>query len=252
MTLDYLTIVDLLSLVSEAFSFPSLLVSVLIGIICAFFGYFLFMKTLRVIVALEFGTIAYVAAVALLPAGMDSIAGLPISLAALVGIAFAILGALIARHVYKLFVFATGAAFGAAFVPALAVGFVPSIAENQTLTYIAMALGALICAVIFTKVFRGLFILTTSLGGMAAVGSTIGIMLCPNTFLYVLKEVLYTSLIELGAAAYDVDQAFETVGLNVITAPASNMGLLIIGALTAIGFVVGIFAAVKQFKTDVD
>lgn len=255
MGLDYLTIVDLLSLFSQAFSFPSLLGFALFGIIAAFFGYFIFMKALRVIVALEFGTVAYLAATSLLPAGMNSIAGLPISVAALVGIAFAIIGAIIAHRIYKLFVFATGASIGAGFAfTALYDPISNMLSEplSDVVFYIAMAVCAIVFAIIITKAFRGLFILTTSLGGMCSVGATLGIMLCPDTFLYAFKEAMYSALIEMGASAYDVNQAFETVGLNTVQAPASDMGFLIIAAMTLVGFVVGIIAAVKQFKTEVD
>jgi hypothetical protein len=77
-------------------------------------------------------------------------------------------------------------------------------------------------------------------------------MLCPNSFLYIFKEAMYQALMAMGSSAHDVNLAFETVGLNAIEAPASNMGLLIIGALAVVGFFIGIFAMVKQFKTDVE
>ena len=151
MTLEFLTIVELLTAISEAFSFPSLLLFSLAGIVAAFFGYYIFMKALRVIVALEFGTIAYGLAVTYLPAGLSAQIGLPISIAAVVGILFAILGAIFAHRIYKLFIFATGAAFGAVFTPIIVAAFVPSIAGNVIIGYILMGLGALIFALIFRR-----------------------------------------------------------------------------------------------------
>lgn len=252
MSLDYLTLVELLSAISEAFSFPSLLIFAIAGVVAAFFGYYIFMKALRLIIAAELGAIAYGIAVVYLPESMNSIAGLPISAWALIGFAFAIIGAICAHRIYKLFVFAVGAMFGVGFVPGLIKGFAPSLMESRIITYIAMGIGAIVFAIFFTKAFRPLFILSTSLGGMMGVGLTIGIMLCPDSFLYTFKEVLHQVLIEMGASAYDVNRAFETVGLNAIQAPASDMGLLIIGALTLVGLFVGFFAMVKQFKTDVE
>ena len=252
MTLDYLTMVELLSIISDAFSFPSLLVFAIVGIVAAFFGYYIFMKTLRIMVAIELGGLAYSLTVTLLPAGMSAIEALPISIAALVGIVFAVIGAIIARRIYKLFVFAIGAAFGAGFATALLEGFAPTLLENQIVTYVVMAVGAILFGILFIKAFRPLFIISSSLVGMMGVGATVGIMLCPSSFLYTFKEAMYEMLIEMGASAHDVNEAFETVGLNAIGAPASDMGLLIIGALTLVGLVVGVVAMVKQFKTEVE
>lgn len=252
MELDYLTLVELLTVISEAFSFPSLLVFSIVGIVAAFFGYYIFMKALRVIVAVELGTIAYSAAVAFLPESLRAIAGLPVSVPAVIGVAFAIIGALSAHRIYKLFVFAAGALFGLGFAPGLIAGFAPSLIENQIISYIAMGIGAIIFGVFFTKAFRPLFILYTSLGGMMCVGATVGIMLCPDSFLYTFKEVMYQVLVGMGTPEFDVNRAFNVVGLNAIEAPASNMGLLIIGALAVVGLLVGFVAMVKQFKTDVE
>lgn len=252
MELDYLILVELLTVISEAFSFPSLLVFAIVSTVAAFFGYYIFMKMLRVIVAIELGAIAYGLAVAYVPEGLAASIGLPISLVALIGFAFAIIGAIAARRIYKLFIFAVGAAFGAGFAPAIVASFAPSVLENNVITYVIMGGGAVLFAIIFTKAFRPLFILSTSLFGMMSVGATVGIMLCPDSFLYAFKEGMYQALIEMGASAYDVNQAFEAVGLNAIQAPASDMGLLIIGALTLVGLVAGIFAAVKQFKTNIE
>ncbi len=253
MQLNLSLIGDLLYALSEAFSFPSLLVSALCCIVAAFFGYYIFMKVLRLLVAAEVGILTYELLVLYVPALGNLVPTLGISWYSVIALVVAILGAILAYRIYKVFVFASGAAFGAGFVPGLIEGFVPGFIENnQVLFYIVAVIGAIVFGILITKAFRPLFILSTSLGGMTSFGAIVGIMLFPGTFNYVFKEFANALLLELGATTADIAQAFELVGLDTVVAPANDIGYLAIAVLSLVGLIVGIIATVKQFKRSVE
>ena len=134
----------------------------------------------------------------------------------LIAVVAAILAALICWKLYKLVIFAGGAAVGYIFVGPIAAEWlttaVPSFEAalaSQIGIIIVSVLCALICALVLYIFFKPLFIIGTSVGGLALAG-------------------------------------FSTVYAVVSTAPDKN---ILIGGVAA-GAIIGIFAMIHQFKAN--
>jgi hypothetical protein len=179
------------STVSAAFGefglVPSL-IAVIACIVLAFFAYKIFKLAITVSVALGFGLLGNW----LTPIVLNGVA-IPesIKIVPIVTFALAIIGALLAMWLYKIAVFANGAALGY-FVGKFAVGYLG--ANGAGIAFFDGTAGkivvSVVCAIIvaFLVVFfyKYIYIILTSIASMAVVGAIIGAFVYPTFTLYAL------------------------------------------------------------------
>ena len=161
---------------------------------------------------------------------------------AVAAILVAIIAAIIAPSIYK---FIAGVAVGINIADNV---IVTASINNRILQYIVIGFIALIMGLLFRKIFKGVYILSSSIGGMMSAAGAFGILLFPDTFNFYIKTAFEQMLTDAGATAADIQAAFESVGLAAVEAPASDMGLMVIGGLVVAGLVISIVAIIVQAK----
>ena len=169
---------DLSALLGQfaGFLFPIVLVAVILLTFLARYGYTIFKKCVAFVGAVAFGYIGS-SIVAPLVLGMLGLEIPLVSLPTVIGIVFAILGAILMIYVYKLAVFCVGAAIG--FFAAQII-LVPMLALEGMIALAVSGVLALVVGVIALLLFKPLFIIITSVFGMAAAGALTGLVLIPS------------------------------------------------------------------------
>jgi hypothetical protein len=242
MVYDYATIASELFVLSELFTPPSMIACFIMGIVMAFFGYKIFRTFLRATFAIGGGVVAYVLFTFNFPINGYLPQVLELNWAAVFSLVAAILCAILAPYIYKFVAgFMVGDFLGACVMVILGV-------ENEIAVLVVSIIVGILFGLLFTKIFKALYILGTSFSGTILAGFSLGVVLCPETFNYMFAETMKTYYSQLGAASADIQMALEDVGLANLSAPASDMGALLFGALIILGIVVGIVATIVQFK----
>ena len=137
--------------------FPVIFAIVISLIILAFYGYRLWTYEIKIIVAVVLGVVGYTLSSTYIP--LESMpAG--INLPAIIGFACAILGAVIAKFLFKLSIFASGAFLGFSLG---SVVFYP-----------------LLLGILFVTLFKHVYIIISSLGGMITAGFLVGTLIMPS------------------------------------------------------------------------
>jgi len=180
---------QILHIVSQYF-FITLVSAAILLIINAFFGYKIFKFAIIVESAIGLGFIAYTFIGPWMfqnpPDGVD--------LSAILGIVFAIIGALLAKFFIKIMLFVNGAGLG------FAIGLISSYllsASNEFFAkewvpYVFGAIAALILGVLFIFFFKPVYIIVSSVFGLAAAGFIISYLICPE--IYVIFSVIMTAI----------------------------------------------------------
>lgn len=197
---------DLSALLGQfaGFMFPIVMVAVLLLSFLARYGYTIFKKCVAFVGAIAFGYIGS-SIVAPLVLGMLGLEIPLISLPTVIGIVFAIIGALLMIYVYKLAIFFVGAAVG---YLAAQIILVPMLALEGIIAIAVSAVLAIVVGVIALLLFKPLFIIITSVFGMAGAGALTGLVLIPS----------------------------------------SSENLIILAVFAVIGVIIGIVYAKKQFE----
>ena len=194
-------------------TFPVTLVTVLACMLMAFYSYRIFRIEISVVGSVLLGYVGYAL---LAPLVLQNVQIENVNLAAAIGIVCAIAGWFIAHALYKLVVFAAGALLGYSLGAMLAETLASTFTDVQFLCsdtgkIVVAAVCALIAGILFISLFKVVYILLTSLGGMISAVFLAGMSVC-----------------------------------DVATMPAVYLGLLVLGT------VLGIVAAVHQFKHAVE
>ena len=177
----------------NAYVFAFVLSSVVLLFILAFWGYKLLKACLAIAGAATFGIIGNMYLAPLLVPFTEKSVPEWINVGGIIGMVLAGIGALLMVKLYKLGIFAEGAALGyflgstattiiAAYVPNLE-GFL----STPTGTSVVSCVLALILGVLFALLFKHIFILITSVGGLCAAGVLIG-----SCFVFELNPVILT------------------------------------------------------------
>ena len=163
--------------------FPAVLGIVIALIILAFYGYRLWSFEVKIIVAIALGVVGWSLATAYIP--LESIPE-GINLPVIIGIACAILGAVIAKFLFKLSIFASGAFLGfslgsVVFYPLL-LGILSDVAfmYEPYMIYVVGGVFALLLGILFVTLFKHVYIIITSLGGMITAGYLVGALISPT------------------------------------------------------------------------
>ena len=164
--------------------FPVIFALVISLIILAFYGYRLWTYEIKIIVAVVLGVVGYTLSLTYIP--LESMpAG--INLPAIIGFVCAILGAVIAKFLFKLSIFASGAVLGfmlgsAVFYPLL-LGILTDIPfmYEPYMIYVVGGVIALLLGILFVTLFKHVYIIITSLGGMITAGYLVGVLIMPST-----------------------------------------------------------------------
>lgn len=163
--------------------FPVIFAIVISLIILAFYGYRLWTYEIKIIVAVVLGVVGYTLSSTYIP--LESMpAG--INLPAIIGFACAILGAVIAKFLFKLSIFASGAFLGfslgsVVFYPLL-LGILTDVAfmYEPYMIYVVGGVIALLLGILFVTLFKHVYIIITSLGGMITAGFLVGTLIMPS------------------------------------------------------------------------
>lgn len=206
--LDNLNLPAEVAEILENYLFVALLSVIIVLGIMAYHGFWLFKKCLPISGALAFGAVGSLVVTPMLDDMVGNMIPEAISLAAIIGFVCAIVGALLMTYAFKLSIFLLGAGAGAG------VGLIVSALLKGTIEFFATQIGALVAvgvcalvvAILTALLFRPLFIIVTSVLGLAAAGACVGLAVMPEG------------------------------------------NLIVLGVCAAIGFIVGIFAAKKQFR----
>ena len=163
--------------------FPAVLGIVIALIILAFYGYRLWSFEVKIIVAIALGVVGWSLATAYIP--LESIPE-GINLPVIIGIACAILGAVIAKFLFKLSIFASGAFLGfslgsVVFYPLL-LGILTDVAfmYEPYMIYVVGGVIALLLGILFVTLFKHVYIIISSLGGMITAGFLVGTLIMPS------------------------------------------------------------------------
>ena len=239
--MDYTYLIELLTIYSQLFSTPAMLLTIVVGIVMAFFGFRIYRAFLRPVYAFVAGYLTYeILSYYSVTSNLPDVFGLNWN--AVAAILVAIIAAIIAPSIYK---FIAGVSVGITIANNVIV-MVPI--NNKILQYIVIGFIALIVGLLFRKIFKGVYILSSSIGGMMSAAGALGILLFPDTFNFYIKTAFEQMLTDAGATAADIQAAFESVGLATVEAPASDMGLMVIGGLVVAGLVISIVAIIVQAK----
>ena len=163
--------------------FPVIFAIVISLIILAFYGYRLWTYEIKIIVAVVLGVVGYTLSSTYIP--LESMpAG--INLPAIIGFACAILGAVIAKFLFKLSIFASGAFLGfmlgsAVFYPLL-LGILTDMPfmYEPYMIYVVGGVIALLLGILFVTLFKHVYIIISSLGGMITAGFLVGTLIMPS------------------------------------------------------------------------
>lgn len=240
--MDYTDLIELLTTYSQLFSTPAMLLTFVFGIVLAFFGFRIYRSFLRPVYALVAGYFTYeiLAYFRPLEKMLPDVYGLNWN--AVAAIVVAIIAAIIAPSIYK---FIAGVGVGITIANNVIL-MVPI--NNQILRYIVIGFIALIVGLLFRKIFRGVYIFSSSISGMMSAAGAVGILFFPDTFNFYIKTAFEQMLTDAGATAADIQAAFESVGLAAVEAPTSDMSLLICAGLIGAALVASIVAIVVQAK----
>ena len=155
-----------------AYAFPIVLVAVILLSFLARHGYTIFKKCIALVGAIAFGFIGSTIVAPLVPISIDII-----SIPTVIGIVFAILGAVLMIYVYKLAIFGVGAAIG---YFAAQLILVPMFSLEGMIALIASAVVAIIVAVLAMLLFKPMFIIITSIFGMVGAGALASMVIFPS------------------------------------------------------------------------
>lgn len=158
------------------FMFPIVLVAVILLTFLARYGYTIFKKCVSFVGAVAFGYIGS-SIVAPLVLGMLGLNIEIISLPTVIGIVFAIIGALLMIYVYKLAIFFVGAAIGYFVAQVI---LVPLLSLEGVIAIAVSAVLAIVIGVIALLLFKPLFIIITSVFGMIGAGALTSLVLFPD------------------------------------------------------------------------
>lgn len=164
--------------------FPVIFALVISLIILAFYGYRLWNYEVKIIVAIVLGVVGYTLSSTYIP--LESMpAG--INLPAIIGFVCAILGAVIAKFLFKLSIFVSGAFLGfmlgsAVFYPLL-LGILTDMPfmYEPYMIYVVGGVIALLLGILFVTLFKHVYIIISSLGGMITAGYLVGVLIMPST-----------------------------------------------------------------------
>ena len=186
---------------------PALLAVVVVLAVVAYYGYWLFKKLFVIVGAAGFGVAGAMLVAPKLNEMLNLTLPLGISFDAVVGVVCAIVGALLTAYAFKLslFLLGAGAGFGAGLIVSGLLKDTVEFFATQTGVLVLGAVCALVAAILTVLLFRVLFILVTSVGGLALAGACLALAVMPEAT------------------------------------------IVIVAVFAAIGLVLGIFAARKQF-----
>lgn len=164
--------------------FPVILGIVISLIILAFYGYRLWSYEVKIIVAIVLAVVGYTLSSTYIP--LESIPE-GINLPVIIGFVCAILGAVIAKFLFKLSIFASGAFLGfslgsVVFYPLL-LGILTDMPfmYEPYMIYVVGGVIALLLGILFVTLFKHVYIIITSLGGMITAGYLVGVLIMPST-----------------------------------------------------------------------
>lgn len=190
--LEMLTLPEWATNLINAYVFAFVLSSVVLLFILAFWGYKLLKACLAIAGAATFGIIGNTFIAPLVVPHTENLVPAWINVGGIIGMVLAGIGALLMVKLYKLGIFAEGAALGY-FLGSTATGIILTYAPN--LAFLNTPIGnivvscvlALILGVLFALLFKHIFILVTSVGGLCAAGVLIG-----SCFVFELNPVILT------------------------------------------------------------
>ena len=164
------------------YGFVITLASVLVLGLIALFSYKIFKLSLTIIGALAFGAIGSMFLAPLLINAIGEVGA--VNLTAIVGFVCALIGGLLMHFLFKLALFVTGAAGGWFFVAPFVLALLQSQFEaeffaTETGYYVVSAVCALLAAILFMFLFKFLYIVITSVGGMTVAGFMVGSAIMP-------------------------------------------------------------------------
>lgn len=116
-----------------------------------------------------------------------------VNLSAILGIALAVVGALLAMFFFKLMLFINGAGLG--FVLGAVGCYLLSSNEFFAKTWVIIAFGAIsaiILGVLFIFFFKPVYIIVSSILGLTAAGFILSYLICPN--IYVILSIIMMSI----------------------------------------------------------
>ena len=244
--IDYTLMLETLITMSKLFSTPVMIACIICGIVEAFFGYKIYKVFLRASFALGAGLTTYEIIAFYLPIDTKLPELFGLRWTAVIVLFVSILAAVLAPYIYK---FITGAIVGAS-IGAYAIALCG--VKNAIVISIVAAIVAILFGLLFRKIFKAVYILSSSFGGMLTSAYACGVILFPETFRYYLKESFIQTYTERGATAADIQMALAEVGLANVTAPTSDVGLLVFAALLGLGLIAAIVATIIQFKANKD
>lgn len=188
----------------STFSAPTLLASLVLGLILAFFGYKLYRTSLAAVGALFFGASAnlFYPTISNL---MGDFSVEPLNMRFATVIIAALLGALVMRYVQKLALFLVGAIFGWSFGAVALYAISPMLSEIEFFKtpsgiYTVLSVCALLFAILTPLIFKLLFIFTTSVAGLTVCTVALALSLFNNVN-YVLLAASAIAGLVLGIVA---------------------------------------------------
>ena len=168
--------------VIEANFFALSLVAIILYAFCAFYGYRIFKFSMKFISAVALGVVGANLVAPLVTEALGTATVGPVSLSALIGLLFAVVGFVIAVYVYKLALFLLGA--GAGFLAGELVtdilvssGVLADFFASDAGYWVACGVCALVLGLLCAFLFKPLFIVISSIGSMFCVFSVVAVLL---------------------------------------------------------------------------
>lgn len=128
-----------------------------------------------------------------------------VNLAAIMGIVFAIAGALLAIFLFKLMLFINGAGIGAILGAFGCYLLSPDGVSTKTwVIAVICSVGAIVLGVLFIFLFKPVYIIVTSVLGLSLAGFIISYVICPDV--YVIFSVIMTAIGFIAGIAASVFQ----------------------------------------------
>ena len=168
-------------------TFPVVLIAAVVAGVLAFFGYTLFKKCLSLSGAVAFGIIGSSIVAPYIPVALPIV-----NLPAVVGIVCAIIGAILITKAYKLALFVMGA--GAGFYAGYFI-VAPMFALDGVIAIVVGAVLAIIVALLALRIFKGIFILLTSVVSLAGIGALASLVIFQQTNIIFVAALAVVGLI---------------------------------------------------------
>ena len=191
--LEMITLPEWASNLINAYVFAFVLSSVVLLFILAFWGYKLLKACLAIAGAATFGIIGNTYLAPLLVPYTENSVPAWINVSGIIGMVLAAIGALLMVKLFKLGIFAEGAALGyvlGSTATGIILTYVPNLEgflSTPVGSIVVSCVLALILGVLFVLLFKHIFILVTSVGGLCAAGVLIG-----SCFVFELNPIILT------------------------------------------------------------